>query len=168
MPGIRKAGINDIDIINRLAHAIWPDAYGAILSPEQLAYMLELIYSREALTKQIQQLHHQFIIVYENDNPVGFASYSPKLPNEKKVYRLHKLYVLTNQQGKGTGKLLLNYIIDEIKLIGAGMLELNVNRHNKALHFYTKIGFTIVKEEDIDIGGGYYMNDYIMELRIKN
>lgn len=166
MREIKKAGINDIDLIRRLAHAIWPDAYGAILPPEQLAYMLDLIYSKQALIKQVEQLHQQFIIVYENNEAVGFASYSPKHANNKSIYRLHKLYVLPNQQGKGTGKFLLNHIIDEIKPIGAKVLELNVNRHNKALHFYNKIGFTISREEDIDIGNGYYMNDYVMEKQL--
>jgi ribosomal protein S18 acetylase RimI-like enzyme len=41
-----------------------------------------------------------------------------------------------------------------------------VNRHNRALHFYEKQGFKIIREEDIDIGSGYFMNDYVMELTI--
>lgn len=166
MPEIKKAGINDVALIRRLAHAIWPDAYGEILSPEQLAYMLQLIYSTQSLTKQIEDLHHQFIIVYDNNEAVGFASYSPKTLHDTSIYRLHKLYVLPNQQGKGTGKFLLNYIIDEIRPMAATIIELNVNRYNKALHFYTKIGFAISKEEDIDIGGGYFMNDYVMCLKL--
>ncbi len=34
---------------------------------------------------------------------------------------------------------------------------LNVNKYNKAIHFYTKLGFTKVKDEVIDIGEGYVM-----------
>jgi GNAT superfamily N-acetyltransferase len=128
--------------------------------------MLELIYSKDALTNQVEYLHHAFIIVYENDSAVGFASYSLKIDMDQTIYRLHKLYVLPGQQGKGTGKLLLNYIIDEIKQAGANTLELNVNRHNIAFHFYIKLGFTIAREEDIDIGEGYFMNDYVMEKKM--
>ena len=166
MQEIRKAGIKDTGLIRDLAFSTWPDAYGNILSTGQLNYMLELIYSKDALANQIQYLHHQFIIVYDNNTAAGFASYSPKLKGDNTVYRLHKLYVLPNQQGKGTGKLLLNFILNEIKQRGAKILELNVNRNNKAFHFYTKIGFTISNEEDIDIGGGYFMNDYVMEKKI--
>ena len=165
MQEISKAGIKDIGLIQDLAFSIWPDAYGAILSADQLDYMLELIYSKDALAKQIGS-GHQFIVVHDNNIAVGFASYSPKNTADPLVYRLHKLYVLPNQQGKGTGKLLLNFIIEEIKQTGAEVLELNVNRHNKAFHFYTKLGFTISKEEDIDIGNGYFMNDYVMELKM--
>lgn len=163
---IKKAGIKDIDCIQQLAYATWPDAYGEILSAEQLSYMLDLIYSKDALTNQVENLHHQFIIVSENDNAVGFASYSPKHAGVTTIYRLHKLYVLPTQQGKGTGKLLLNFIIQEIKGSGAKILELNVNRNNKAFYFYTKTGFTIVREEDIDIGNGYFMNDFVMSCEL--
>ena len=163
---IKKAGTESIGIIQQLTYAIWPDAYKEILTPEQLSYMLELIYSKESLTNQIENLLHRFIIVHDNDIPVGFASYSPKQPGNNSIFRLHKLYVLPNQQGKGTGKFLLNYIIEEIKAAGAKTLELNVNRHNKAFYFYIKIGFTISREEDIDIGSGYFMNDYVMSYEL--
>ena len=45
-------------------------------------------------------------------------------------------------------------------------MRLNVNRHNKALTFYQKMGMTKVDEGDFPIGHGYYMNDYIMGLDI--
>jgi ribosomal protein S18 acetylase RimI-like enzyme len=63
-----------------------------------------------------------------------------------------------------SGKLLY-HIIGEIKKTGATSLQLNVNRHNKALHFYEKQGFKIIRKEDINIGSGYFMNDYVMELK---
>ncbi|MEO5942757.1 MAG: GNAT family N-acetyltransferase [Ferruginibacter sp.] len=163
---INKAGTGDIKEIQQLVYTTWPDAYGAILSKDQLDYMLELIYNDKALKNQIENLQHQFIIAYEEEEAVGFASYSPKDINNSSVFRLHKLYVLPSQQGKGTGKLLLNYIINEIKNADASILELNVNRHNKAFHFYKKSGFTISHEADIDIGNDYFMNDYVMELAV--
>ncbi len=43
------------------------------------------------------------------------------------------------------------------------MVELNVNRQNKAVDFYKNIGFKIIKEVDIPIGEGYFMNDYVMQ-----
>ncbi len=166
MPQISYAGEDDVEIIRKLAHAIWPVAYGEILSPQQLAYMLHLIYSEGALLNQIKEKEHQFLLVKENNIALGFASYSPKVKNEKEVFRLHKLYVLPSQQGKGTGKFLLEFIVNEIRKQSADILELNVNRNNKALHFYKKMGFTISRDEDIDIGEGYFMNDFVMELKV--
>jgi len=41
-----------------------------------------------------------------------------------------------------------------------------VNRYNKAKDFYEKAGFIIKETADIEIGGGFFMNDYVMELPI--
>lgn len=161
---IRPAGIEDINTIGFLAQQIWPDAYANILSAEQLKYMLHLIYSPASLWEQMQQKHHRFLIAELNEEPVGFASYSQI--DDSNVYKLHKLYVRTNIQGKGLGKALLEAVMEEISNIGATTLLLNVNRHNKAKNFYEKFGFKITGEEDIDIGSGYFMNDYVMERKM--
>ena len=58
---------------------------------------------------------------------------------------------------------MIDYIIEEIKKENATALRLNVNRQNNALSFYKHLGFKIINEEDIDIGNGYFMNDYVME-----
>jgi len=42
-------------------------------------------------------------------------------------------------------------------------LRLQVNRQNyKAVNFYFKMGFIIESVGDFDIGGGYFMNDFVM------
>ncbi len=163
MKSIKAAGIEDLTMIHELAHAIWPSAYGEILSPDQLKYMLDKIYSLASLQHQLLDLHHTFVIVFDNNTPVGFASFSPK-EEKSSIFHLHKIYVLPGQQGKGTGAMLVDYIINSIKEKAATALTLNVNRYNKARFFYEKRGFTIAREVDIDIGDGYFMNDYIMKL----
>jgi len=105
----------------------------------------------------------QFIIVYENGNPVGFASYNEE---EAQRWKLNKIYVLQNQQGKGTGKYVINYIIEEIKKQNANSLFLQVNRYNNAKAFYEKLGFTEIDFISLDIGNGYFMNDYVMEKKL--
>ena len=62
------------------------------------------------------------------------------------------MYVLPTIQQKGSGKVLLMEVIDRVKALGAKKLQLNVNRHNKALLFYEKMGFVIIMEDDIDLG----------------
>ena len=165
MLSIQTAGLKEINLINKLAYRIWPEAYKSILSPGQMKYMLNLIYSPSALKKQMEDLCHKFIIVRDNKLPAGFASYSLKL-NSKNIFKLHKIYILHELQGRGIGKYLLGKIIADVKPAGAKFLELNVNRNNKALEFYKKFGFKIISEEDIDIDNGYFMNDYVMKLKL--
>lgn len=164
MSEIRNAEIDDLETIRELAYKIWPAAYQEILGKAQLHYMLDKIYSLSSLQNQFANLKHQFIMVVEDDTPIGFASFSAH--DDRKVFHLHKIYVLPAEQGKNIGKQVLDYIISAVKTEGAASLQLNVNRFNKALHFYEKQGFKIIREEDIDIGSGFFMNDYVMEKKI--
>ena len=161
MAVVQKATLADIPLIRQLTFAIWPQTYRDLLTPGQVDYMLQLIYSEAALQKQMTVEGCTFIIVYDNNEPVAFASYSETKPQ---VWKLHKIYVLASQQGKGTGKFIIQYIVDEIKPQQAKALQLQVKRDNPAQHFYTKLGFTIIETADFDIGNGYFMKDYIMEL----
>lgn len=159
---IRKAYQHDIPLIRDLTYKIWPPTYKEILSEDQVKYMLDLMYSERSLTQQMQQ-GHEFIILYDGVAPIGFASISVLEPC---VFKLHKLYVLPSYQGKGAGKFLINALLKPMRRAGATSLLLNVNRQNKAKGFYEKLGFVIIKEEDIDIGNGYFMVDYVMELKL--
>ncbi|WP_207759825.1 hypothetical protein [Flavobacterium cyanobacteriorum] len=64
------------------------------------------------------------------------------------------------------GKLFVNTIYEIAKRNADKAIQLNVNRYNPAVHFYEATGFKIIKEEDIDIGQGYLMEDYVMQKEI--
>ena len=155
---VLNATTDDIALIRKLTFQVWPQTYAAIISSEQINYMLDMMYSEHALKKQMQT-GSQFLIVCDNDEPVGFAAIIDKGSN---VFKLDKIYILPSQQGKGTGKFLLDHIITEIKNKKAKALQLQVNRYNKAKSFYEKLGFVVLYEADFDIGNGYFMNDYVM------
>jgi RsiW-degrading membrane proteinase PrsW (M82 family)/ribosomal protein S18 acetylase RimI-like enzyme len=156
---ITKASPAEIELIRELSADIWPATYGSILSQEQINYMLEQMYSPHALQTQMDE-GHEFIIVYNAGVPIGFASYSEIAPT---VFKLHKIYILTLHQGRGMGRTVMEKVIEAVKEKGCTRLQLNVNRQNPAKIFYEKLGFVVIREEDIDIGHGYFMNDYIME-----
>ena len=159
---IRHTTIADIPLIRELTYKVWPQTYLDILTSEQIGYMLEMMYSPASLEKQMKD-GCCFIIVYNDNNPVGFASYQLI---SKEVAKLHKIYVLPSQQGKGTGNHMLDYVIQQVKDQGAASLQLQVNRNNSAVSFYEKKGFTVIEEADFDIGNGYYMNDFVMEKKL--
>jgi GNAT superfamily N-acetyltransferase len=158
---IRPAELDDINTIGFLAQQIWPVAYDGIVPPDQLQYMLNLLYSPPALRRQMMEDRHQFLLVEQGEEAIGFASWSGM--TEPGVFKLHKLYVLPGEQGKGLGRSMLQFIFGVIGPEGAQVLRLNVNRYNKARQFYEKLGFRVVGEEDVAIGNDYFMIDYIME-----
>ncbi|MBC7651547.1 MAG: GNAT family N-acetyltransferase [Deinococcales bacterium] len=159
---IRIATTRDINDIQNIAYITWPITYKKIISTEQIEFMLEMMYSQEALENQFYE-GSQFLIAEVDDEVVGFASFGFLKDN---IYKLHKLYVSPNVQRTGAGKALLKESILKIIKLGGKKLELQVNRKNKAVGFYQKMGFEIVKEQNINIGDGFYMNDYVMELNL--
>lgn len=158
---IRKAGLEDYEIINDLALKTWHDTYDKILSPKQVTYMLDMMYSREAITEQIAIKGHHFLLLSESEKYLGFASY--ELNYLSGTTKLHKLYVLPETQGKGAGRLLITAIEEAAVNNNNDIVSLNVNRYNDAVNFYLKNGYTKAGEEDINIGNGYIMEDFIMQ-----
>ncbi|WP_162052082.1 GNAT family N-acetyltransferase [Pontibacter pamirensis] len=156
---IRQATEADIKTIQQLAEATWAPTYSSILSKEQVDYMFEVIYLEETLAKQMEE-GQTFLLLFEQDKPVGFASYSVK-DKTAGIYKLNKIYLLPGEQGKGYGKALLIAAEEEVKRHGASVLDLNVNRYNKAKQFYERCGYQVHQQEDIPIGP-YWMNDYVM------
>lgn len=150
-----------LSIVAELAYEIWPTAYGEILSPEQLQYMLAQFYSLEALETQFQNGQH-FLLLKDAVRAVGFLSYELNCYHSQKL-KIHKIYVLPTEQGKGLGKLLIDKAIEIAIAQNQKAIFLNVNKYNKARFFYEKLGFTIVNDEVIEIGNGYVMDDYVME-----
>ena len=160
---IYTATLSDIPEIQAIAARVWPEAYKDVSTPGQISYMLDLMYSSEALKKQMLDQCCEFILYKPNEHSVGFASYGK---NEKGIWRLHKLYVDVDQHGKGLGKILLEEVKKRVAEKGGSELELNVNKRNKAKDFYYSQGFTLRREEVIDIGEGYVMDDYVLVVEI--
>lgn len=155
---ILKATHSHFNVIREIAYKTWPVAYVDLLSVEQIRYMLELMYNE----KELQELQHEFILAEESNKYLAFASYELnfcKLTTTK----IHKIYVLPEDQGQGVGYSLIQKIEEISKKNGDKKLLLNVNRfNNKAIRFYNRFGFEIVSEENIEIGNGFIMEDYIM------
>lgn len=157
---ISQADTNKLMTIQEIAQKTWPIAYGSILKNEQLEYMLNRFYSFSSLSESMEVGHHYFIYS-ENEIPLGFVSL--EFMQDLKSMKIHKLYVLPNQQGKKIGEKLFLKAIEIMISEDYKRLFLNVNRFNVALQFYLKMGMKIQKEENIDIGQGYLMEDYVME-----
>ena len=162
---IRKAIIEDIQTIQNLVEVIWPFTYGQIISEAQIDYMLMLFYSNEALLNQFQNNQDFYIISSENVD-LGFIAIEHNYSNQP-ITKIHKLYVLPENQGKGIGQKLLSHATQLAIDKESKQLILNVNKFNSALLFYQKQGFTIQKEEDISIGNGYLMEDYVLQKNIQ-
>jgi GNAT superfamily N-acetyltransferase len=162
MISVVSATVEDIPTIRDIAHITWHPTFREILSQEQIEYMLEMMYSENALKEQIEVKKHQFFLAKEGDKALGYLSVEVDY-NQQPVTKIHKIYILPDLQSKGIGKLLMQKAEQVALENNNTILSLNVNRFNKALKFYETVGFSITKTEDINIGNGYLMEDFVME-----
>lgn len=157
---IRPASSQDFASITDLAHRTWPATFGDILSPAQIAYMLEMMYAPAALEAQTAK-GHRFLLALQNEQPMGYTSY--ELDYLQGVTKIHKLYVLPPMQGSGLGRQLIDQVAAIATAADQQRLRLDVNYQNKAVGFYEHLGFQIIGRQDTDIGQGFLMEDYVME-----
>ena len=136
---IRKATTADCALIQKLAQQIFPVTYKDILTPEQTDYMMEWMYSLDNIRKQMEEEGHVYFLAYEECEAAGYVSVQQQ---GEDLFHLQKIYVLPYYQGAHCGSFLFREAIKYIKEVHPGpcLMELNVNRHNKALQFYEHMG----------------------------
>ena len=167
---IRRATVDDIPVIQGMADVVFRKTYANILSPEQMEYMMDWMYSDSSLQNQIKADGKAFYIAYSGDVPAGYVSFEAdgRTDDGRKLFHLQKLYVLPEYQHTGLGRQMFEFIkglLSEWNPEGC-RIELNVNRGNPAIGFYEHIGMVCDRQGDFPIGKGFYMNDFIYTLDV--
>ena len=155
---IEKASSFDALTIHKLVHQIYYPTYKDILSKDQIDFMLEKSYTVNALQNAMSE-GQDFYVMAKDDDPLGFMAVTEK---SEEILRIEKLYLLPETQGLGLGKKFITFAVEEAKNRKKSLLELNVNRGNKAYFFYLKQGFLVTQEIDIPYYG-YILDDYVMQ-----
>ena len=149
-----------LQVVRDIAAEVWPKTFAPILPPEQIPYMMNMMYAPEVMERELRE-GYRFAALLVDGEPSGYVSWSPYHGGTAK---LHKVYLLTKCHGKGFGRMMLDYASDACRAAGFRRLRLNVNKHNeRAIAVYLKNGFETVESVKNDIGGGFFMVDYVME-----
>ncbi len=162
MISFKKAAVNDIELIRELAEKSWNDAYSGILSREQIDYMLSTMYSAKEISAQMKTPDYQYFLIFDEENAAGFIGF--QFHYEKNTTKLHRIYLLEECKGKGIGKKAMNFLKEKVTESSDNRIILNVNKNNPARKIYELQGFTIYDEGIFDIGNGFVMDDYLMEM----
>lgn len=170
---IRRAGTDDIPVIRSLADVCFRDTYRTILSPEQMDYMMDWMYSGESLHRQMERDGHVYFLAECDGRSCAYCSVQPLglQDDGMHLFELQKVYVLPEYKGKGIGCRLVDTVFRFVRETADGTpsrIELHVNRYNPAVSFHRRMGFTILREGDFPIGHGYFMNDYIMGVTLQD
>jgi len=151
----------DIKVLSDLADEIWREHFIPIIGEDQVAYMLKKFQSIEALNTQINN-GVDYYIIKQSTNKVGY--FAIKINSQMKNLQLSKIYIKSKFRRKGITSNILIYIENICQKLHLKKIWLVVNKYNTiAINAYLKYGFQNKGENIQNIGGGFIMDDYLME-----
>jgi len=159
---IEPLAAEDVEQLAGLEREIWYAHYSAIISAAQIEYMLGQRYHSDVVLAELRSEGTWWDKLIVAGRMAGFASYFlTGVPGEMK---LDKLYVHPRLQRRGYGGMMIARAGEVAGANGCSRLVLAVNRNNRsAIAAYLKHGFHIANAVMKDIGGGFVMDDYVME-----
>lgn len=158
---IATSTLTDIPALQQLARKIWHAHYPAIITVEQIDYMLERGYATETIRREMAEEGVTWLKILDGTTMIGFAAFGPY--GERQI-KLHKLYLEVGCHGQGIGSTALQEVERRAAAAGATSIVLNVNKYNaKAIKSYQRNGYVVAEEVINDIGNGFVMDDYVMK-----
>jgi len=160
---IPVSSAQDIGQVAALANEIWREHYTPIIGEAQVTYMLDKLHSAETIAEEILSKNFSYFLLREGEDSFGYLGIQM---NGQEAF-LSKIYIASRRRGRGDGKVAMNFAGQFAREQGASVMSLTVNKHNtNTIEAYYKMGFVKTGEKVADIGGGYFMDDYLMELRL--
>lgn len=155
-----KVEKEDIKELAELAKEIWFEYWHSILTLGQIYYMVNKFQSEMALKEQIEMEKYSYYFIVEDGKKVGYFGVVP----EDGYLFLSKFYISKDYRGKGLGKIAFEIIKEIAKENNYNKIHLTVCKQNfKSILIYEKWGFKTLHPLINRIGGGYEMDDYLME-----
>jgi len=155
---------DEVVSLAELASEVWHEYFIAIISIEQINYMLEKFQSVAAISDQISNQGYEYFFMNVDGQRVGYVGIRQA---EGKLF-LSKFYIHSEHRGKGYASQAMKHLVDICTERKLAAIWLTVNRYNHdTIAIYEKKGFKTVRTQVADIGNGYVMDDYIMEKAIE-
>jgi diamine N-acetyltransferase len=163
---LRPLEERDFEAAAALARTIWLAHYTELITPEQIDYMLGARFAAANLRTYLDA-DERWMEVLEVDHALaGYCSYA--FTDTAGEMKLEQLYLLPRLHGRGIGAWMLAQVEGRSFERGARTLILQVNKGNaKAIKLYRRAGYGVREEVVVDIGGGFVMDDYVMEKRLQ-
>lgn len=153
-----------IERIKLLAEKVWKPTFAEILSEDRLVYLFNLMYDEKTLENLFLDKRNSFFLLNDGQKDLGYA----QLVDKTTFFKLEKLYISPDEQSKGYGLYFINFIVRLSQSLNGNYLHLQVNRGNtKAIDFYKRFGFSILRSEDFDVGNGHVMDDFVMSYSLR-
>lgn len=163
----------DQEKLAEIAGSIWREYWPDIIGSDQTEYMIENFQSLEAIRRDMVEHDYEywFLVACEGEGEklerriVGFTG-GHNEPETNRFF-ISKIYLYADARGHGYARRVIEFYIDLCFARGFDAMYLTVNKHNElGIRAYKGTGFEVIDAVETDIGEGYIMDDYIMQLSI--
>jgi ribosomal protein S18 acetylase RimI-like enzyme len=162
---LRPLEERDFDAVAAVARSIWLAHYTTLITTAQIEYMLGGRFAPDNLRLYLRAEDRWMDLLEVDGELAGYCSYA--LTSEIEEMKLEQLYLAPHLHGLGLGASMLRHVERRAFDRGSRTLILQVNKRNeKAIKLYRRAGFAVREEVVVDIGGGFVMDDYVMEKRL--
>lgn len=146
-----------------IAEEIWTEYWTERLPRGQAEYMIEKFCTYEAQREYIKNEGYSYYFIKKGGCNVGYTAV--KTDGERLF--LSKLYLYKDERGKKYAGAAMAQIKEIARSRGLSAVWLTVNKHNdNTIAAYKAMGFETVGEGVADIGNGYVMDDFYMEVKV--
>lgn len=149
------------------AEGIFREYFSTLHEPEKVDRLVEHLLSIETLTAAIADEGYEYYFVDDGTTGehIGFIGIRP---DDGFLY-LSKLYLVKDARGKGLGRAEFEFVKQRAQDLGLARVRLTCARDNVAsLDRYDRMGFKRIACVNNDVGGGFEMNDYLMEYTLED
>ncbi|WP_179350030.1 GNAT family N-acetyltransferase [Winogradskyella pacifica] len=170
MVDIIKANAEHSELIAKLGQQTFSESHGHSASKEDINNFILRTYNTEAIHKEFENKQINYHLIYFNKTIAGFSKIELQCPNmnisDKNITKLDRIYLLEAFQGKQLGVKLLDFNIALSKKQHQNGIWLVVWTENqKAIKFYTKMGFEIAGAYDFQISETHTNPNHVMYLK---
>lgn len=154
-----------VETVAQIADPIWHDTYDPITGEAATNYMIQRFQSVPAIHRQMDEEGYEYYLILSGGVPAGFLGLVPH--KDGKMF-LSKLYVENAFRKQGIPRAAFEFIRNLCKVEGLDKIYLTVNKRNlHAIEVYKHFGFYQIDAVVTDIGSGFVMDDYIMQMDVR-
>jgi len=151
----------DIDTLVQIAYEIWSNHFKSMFDSETLPKLIEVAQSKKAILSQVKDGYQYFFII-EREKYIGYFAYKIN-PSSDELF-LSKIYIYSEQRGKGVGKMVLKHLEKLSQDAGIRKISLTVyHKNTNSIKAYEKWGFTNLGLIKREFDNGLIFEDIKME-----
>jgi len=153
-----RVALTEAEALSALASGIVRRHFDPLIGTAQNDYMIAKFQAPDAIRGQIAS-GYQYYWVRADGETAGFLAFYPR---DGRLY-LSKFYLAESFRGKHLARMMLDFVVSAARAADLPVVFLNVNRDNaQVIAIYEHLGFVKAREEKNDIGGGFFMDDYVL------